>query len=126
MKVTRSNLDLYLTSISDIIKYMNGILQNSVALINCAGLTNKRMVDEMEIYKINSILPHVLSRLCSTLKVKFFHITTDCVFNGLHGPYDEKSKHEAWTKYGLSKSIGEPLHPINDDYCVLKAHRMYG
>jgi dTDP-4-dehydrorhamnose reductase len=35
------------------------------------------------------------------------HITTDCVFSGKEGGYDEKSPHDCLDDYGKSKSIGE-------------------
>ncbi len=40
--------------------------------------------------------------------VKLIHITTDCVFSGNVGLYDEKSPHDALDEYGKSKSLGEP------------------
>jgi dTDP-4-dehydrorhamnose reductase len=35
------------------------------------------------------------------------HITTDCVFSGKDGSYDEESSHDCLDEYGKSKSLGE-------------------
>jgi dTDP-4-dehydrorhamnose reductase len=35
------------------------------------------------------------------------HITTDCVFSGKHGNYNENAIHDEINDYGMSKSLGE-------------------
>jgi dTDP-4-dehydrorhamnose reductase len=40
--------------------------------------------------------------------VKLIHITTDCVFSGKDGNYNEDSLHDCLDEYGKSKSLGEP------------------
>jgi dTDP-4-dehydrorhamnose reductase len=35
------------------------------------------------------------------------HITTDCVFSGKDGSYNELSEHDETNDYGMSKSLGE-------------------
>ena len=35
------------------------------------------------------------------------HVTTDCVFSGKDGNYDENSLHDETNDYGTSKSLGE-------------------
>ena len=35
------------------------------------------------------------------------HVTTDCVFSGKEGKYNEKSIHDEINDYGMSKSLGE-------------------
>ena len=36
------------------------------------------------------------------------HITTDCVFSGQGGKYNEDAKHDEMDVYGRTKSLGEP------------------
>jgi len=78
-------------------------------VINCIGtikpFMNNNMVDS--IY-INSILPRNLSNYCESKKIKFIHITSDCVFSGKDGNYNEDSLHDCLDEYGKSKSLGEP------------------
>lgn len=78
-------------------------------VINCAGLIKQRSVTDAQMVAVNSLFPHRLAEICSLFGQKLFHITTDCVFSGLHGNYDELSPHDAKDLYGRSKSMGEPL-----------------
>ena len=87
------------------------ILQKNDVVINCSGLipqNNSNNIDSLRDYiKINSIFPNTLNEICSKLNCKFIHITTDCVFSGLKGDYDENDIHDSNTYYGISKSLGE-------------------
>lgn len=77
------------------------------AVINCAGIINRFAArNPLETYFINAVVPHLLSTIYND---KLIHVTTDCVFSGLHGaPYSEKSHHSPTDLYGLTKSLGEP------------------
>jgi dTDP-4-dehydrorhamnose reductase len=69
------------------------------------------MVDKYGIFnaiKVNSIFPHTLAEVCEREKYKMIHITTDCVYSGRDGSYDEKSLHDCTDVYGKTKSLGEP------------------
>ncbi len=72
-------------------------------IINAAGIIKQRKYSSQELIKINSLFPHFLS----TLKCNVIHITTDCVFSGRHGLYNEDSPHDCLDDYGKSKSLGE-------------------
>jgi dTDP-4-dehydrorhamnose reductase len=78
-------------------------------IINCIGIIKPfmEMDKEKNIY-INSLFPHKLSSYCKKNNIKLIHITTDCVFSGKDGNYNENSAHDALDLYGKSKSIGEP------------------
>jgi dTDP-4-dehydrorhamnose reductase len=56
---------------------------------------------------INSIFPHELAEFCGAKNIKLIHITTDCVYSGFAGNYNELSAHDALDDYGKSKSLGE-------------------
>lgn len=78
-------------------------------LINCAGLIKQRKnVTTSDFVAVNSLLPHRLSGVCKKQNIKMIHITTDCVFSGKEGGYDEDSMHDVFDDYGKSKSMGEP------------------
>ncbi len=76
-------------------------------VINCAGIIKPHALRNPQLtYFVNSAFPHLLSGLYGE---KLIQITTDCVFDGLHGaPYDEDSVHTPNDLYGLTKSLGEP------------------
>jgi dTDP-4-dehydrorhamnose reductase len=82
------------------------------AVVNCIGILNKVAEDNHALaVMVNSYLPNYLDKLCKDKKVKFVHISTDCVFDGKSGEYTENSFKDATSYYGLSKSLGE----INND-----------
>ena len=80
-------------------------------IINAAGVIpqskHQRDLNNRLYFTINSLFPVILSSICQQLKVKMIHITTDCVFSGLKGNYNEQDKHDETNDYGLSKSLGE-------------------
>jgi dTDP-4-dehydrorhamnose reductase len=87
-------------------------------LINCAGIIpqNCPTSDYRKYIRINTLFPHKLQELSVKYNYKFIHITTDCVYDGLKGNYNETDVHSEIGIYGVSKSLGEP-----DDACVIRA-----
>jgi len=84
-------------------------------VINCIGAI-KPVVDRLGIASaitLNSLFPHALADACDDSGAKLIHITTDCVYSGKDGNYDENSPHDALDEYGKSKSLGEPEHCMN-------------
>jgi dTDP-4-dehydrorhamnose reductase len=85
------------------------IKENDI-LINCAG-TIKPRVDELgdlNAILVNSVFPRMLSNVCKLLGVKMIHPTTDCVYTGNKGKYNENDKYDVSDVYGMSKALGEP------------------
>ena len=78
-------------------------------IINCVGIIKQKITSSMknEIYSINSILPNFLNFLSVKNNFNLILISTDCVFDGKSGNYDEKKKPNALDVYGLSKFKGE-------------------
>jgi dTDP-4-dehydrorhamnose reductase len=86
-----------------------GIVENDV-IINCAG-TIKPRVDELgdlNAILVNSVFPRVLANVCEKINVKLIHPTTDCVYSGNKGNYNENDKYDISDVYGMSKAMGEP------------------
>lgn len=76
---------------------------SSDVIINAAGIIKQRDYSAEELIRVNSLFPHFLS----TIGCNVIHITTDCVFSGKQGSYDEDSSHDCLDDYGKSKSLGE-------------------
>ena len=76
-------------------------------VINCIGLLNQfaESAPEKAIY-INSYLPHLIVSWLKDTSTRFIQMSTDCVFAGNTGPYDEESFPDDRTK-----ALGE----VNDD-----------
>jgi dTDP-4-dehydrorhamnose reductase len=84
-------------------------LNTDDVVINCMGIIKQRRnIDELEFIKVNSIFPCVLSCLCENVGCNLIHITTDCVYDGLGGNYNEYHGHNVSDIYGITKSLGEP------------------
>jgi dTDP-4-dehydrorhamnose reductase len=79
--------------------------------INAIGIINKYAdTNPADTTAINTIFPRKLAAVTEATDIKTIHITTDCVFDGTIGNYDENSPHTAHDRYGQSKSLGEPNH----------------
>jgi len=106
--LTRKDFDLEELSVLSLKKFLEekGLGAEDV-IINCAGVipqaSKDRELSKRNYYKINSILPIILSILTTNM----IHITTDCVFSGKTGGYHEYSNHDETNDYGTSKSLGE-------------------
>ena len=100
-----SNID-----VNNILKLKKKILKfKPDILINCIGVI-KQKVDQSEeknIFYINSVFPYELYKISNMINSKLIHFSTDCVFDGKKGNYNEKSISNAYDVYGISKSLGE-------------------
>lgn len=109
--LTRNQIDV--SNINEEVLYAKlfhlGLKENDV-IINCVG-TIKPMVDalgDLNAIQVNSVFPRLLASVCEGMKVKLIHPTTDCVFTGLKGKYNENDIHDISDVYGRTKSLGEP------------------
>jgi dTDP-4-dehydrorhamnose reductase len=82
-------------------------------VINCIGLVKQlsQADDPLEALPINALLPHRLARLCDVAEARLVHISTDCVFSGKRGQYQESDLPDAGDLYGRSKLLGEVDSP---------------
>ena len=82
-------------------------------VINCIGLVKQRRNAENPLYAlpINTLLPHRLAHLCALSATRLIHISTDCVFSGNKGNYNETDLSDALDVYGKSKFLGEITAP---------------
>lgn len=88
--------------------YTLGLKKGDV-VINCIGLIKQRKnVTTLDFIQINSTLPLILANVCESRGVNMIHPSSDCIFSGLGGEYNEDSKHDADDVYGITKSLGEP------------------
>ena len=78
-------------------------------VINCIGMLNNSSRSIKDFLSINATLPHMLMYLSSSLNFHFIHVSTDCVFNGLNGPYKSSDTKDAMDNYGFSKALGEEI-----------------
>ena len=79
------------------------------AVVNCIGIIKQKpeAKDPITSIRINSLLPHELAQLCEGIGARLVHISTDCVFSGTRGNYNERDIADPIDLYGHSKLLGE-------------------
>jgi len=77
--------------------------------VNCIGIVKQDVSakDSVASITVNALFPHCLARLCAETGTRLIHISTDCVFSGHKGNYDENDTPDADDLYGRSKLLGE-------------------
>ncbi len=117
------NCDFYYTgnlvtkkSLFKIIKIIKKIKPD--ILINCLGVTKHRKNKKMKL--INCHLPQLILENIKKLNFCFVHISSDCVFNGKKGTYDENFFPNAKDEYGLSKAKADKLILKNNNSIILR------
>lgn len=78
-------------------------------VINAVGIIKQipTSQDVIQTLLINSIFPHQLAELSEEFGFRLICISTDCVFDGRKGNYDEQDDANALDLYGRSKNLGE-------------------
>ncbi|MFC5468840.1 dTDP-4-dehydrorhamnose reductase family protein [Cohnella suwonensis] len=81
-------------------------------VINAAGLLNDHAGRNIrDAIHVNSLLPHKLAQYGERLGFRLIHISTDCVFSGNRGDYNETDATCGTTVYARTKQLGE----VKDD-----------
>lgn len=105
IEMTRNEFDIVNDPMTKFERFLSGV----EVVINCAGVIkptiSKNTIEN--VLKINSLFPRNLAKFCDKKGIKCFHITTDCVYTGKKGQYNEDDYIDADDLYGLSKNAGE-------------------
>lgn len=90
------------------------VVFNAIAVLRPEGA-------EKECIEVNSILPRRLADRCKAGGVRVIHVSTDGVFSGRAGYYNETDVPDAEDLYGRSKLLGEVSapHVLNLRTCVV-------
>lgn len=78
-------------------------------VLNCVGIIKQlpSSHNHLESLTINAILPHRLANYSKAMGSRLIHFSTDCVFSGKNGMYQETDLPDAYDLYGRSKLLGE-------------------
>ena len=77
-------------------------------IVNCIGSLVEASLNKPSLaIQTNSLLPHFLNEISEKYNFKLIHISTDCVFDGKKGLYEETDKKTENNYYGLTKNLGE-------------------
>jgi len=77
-------------------------------VINCIGILNQVAEEQksLAVY-LNGYLPHLIADTLRGSNTKLIHMSTDCVFSGKSGNYNEHSLRDGESFYDRTKAIGE-------------------
>ena len=104
------NKNIYETNLTDSyeLKELINLVRPEI-VINCVGIVKQHPNSNDPIISIslNSLFPHKLNKICEFAGSKLIQISTDCVFSGKKGLYDEKDLPDPVDIYGKSKLLGE-------------------
>ena len=94
------------------------------AVVNAVGIVKQRSTAKESIpnLEINSLFPHRLAGLCKATGMRMVHMSTDCVFSGRKGSYQETDGSDAEDLYGRTKYLGE----VYESHCVTLRTSMIG
>jgi len=82
--------------------------KNYDIILNCIGCLVEESEKNPEIaYETNTQFPKTLEKTFLPTRTKIVHLSTDCVFSGLNGPYEENRILDATKVYGKTKIMGE-------------------
>ena len=92
-------------------EHLKGIMHsiNPDVVLNCVGITKRKIHDGniLEVIETNAVFPHKLANWAKINQKRVIHFSTDCVFNGKEGDYNEESLTTAEDLYGRTKALGE-------------------
>jgi len=60
------------------------------------------------LFAVNAMFPRLLGASAGELGIQFIHFSSDAVYSGRNGAYDESCLPDAADAYGMSKYLGEP------------------
>ncbi|MFZ2492691.1 MAG: SDR family oxidoreductase [Thermoanaerobaculia bacterium] len=82
-------------------------------VVNCIGIIKQLplALDPLSVIQLNALLPHRISLICRTARIRMLHISSDCVFSGRRGHYTEADQSDAEDLYGRTKFLGEVSYP---------------
>ncbi|MBS1272488.1 MAG: dTDP-4-dehydrorhamnose reductase [Candidatus Marinimicrobia bacterium] len=98
-------------------------------VVNCAAYTD---VDQAEVEKkvawqVNAAAVKKMVRVLRRIGTKFVQISTDYIFDGTSGPYDESARPEPINYYGTSKLAAEnEVKASGIEHLILRTNVLYG
>ena len=109
-----SYVEIDVRSIENLRKVLEGFKPQAV--VNAVGIVKQRSAAKESIpsLEINALFPLRLALLCIEMDARLVHLSTDCVFSGKKGNYQESDPSDAEDLYGKTKYLGE----VKDKACI--------
>ncbi len=121
--------NMYKLNFLDINEIENFLQEKSISI--CIFLIVQRLTDICEnnwneIKKINIDMVNNTSFICNKLNIKFIHLSTDYVFDGINQPNYPEDLKNPLQNYGISKLLSEFKVLSNcKNYCIIRTPVLY-
>lgn len=96
--------------------------KNINLIIHCAALARIRECEKNQVKAININIKGTLNiiKAINKKKIKLIYISSDAVYNSLHGNYSETSPIKPYNIYGWTKAAAEFLVQTLDKYLIIR------
>lgn len=97
--------------------------------INCSAITDLDFCEKnkSQALNVNSLGAQKLAQACNLYDSHLIHVSTDYVFDGKAGPYQENDIPNPISYYGKTKQQSEELIlKENENFCVIRTGMLYG
>ena len=99
-------------------------------VINCAAMSNVAECDENrnEAWAVNARAVKRLAKHCHETRARLVQVSSDFVFNGKRGPYDEDARPDPVNYYGRAKLAGENAvrEAGRSNWAIVRTVLLYG
>ena len=99
-------------------------------VVNCAAVSDISECEEdrNRAWAVNARAVRTLAKQCRSLNAHLVQVSSDFVFNGKRGPYDEKARPDPVNYYGRTKLAGENALREFDflDWAIVRTVLLYG
>ena len=99
-------------------------------VVNCAAVSDVTECDEdrNRAWAVNARAVRTLAKQCRTTDARLVQLSTDFVFNGKRGPYEEDARPDPVNYYGRTKLAGENALREFDflDWAIVRTVLLYG
>ncbi len=102
--------------------------ERPAVVVNTASITDVDLCErEPELARrVNGTAAGLLAEVCDKINAFLVHLSTDYVFDGSKGNYNENDSPAPVNQYGSSKLLGEQLVMEHENTCVARASVVFG
>lgn len=99
---------LYLNPADEVmVEKLVEIVSPDVIVNGTSIMNDMARMHEIEAYRINGLLPHQLAGLAERHNIRLIQMSTDGVFSGIRGDYEERHVPEGTSVYAKTRALGE-------------------
>jgi dTDP-4-dehydrorhamnose reductase len=122
-----SSLKLEITDLNEVLSILNKFKPHMVVHAASETSVDKCETEKEHAWKANVAGTRNIAKACHKVNAKLIYISTDYVFDGEKGFYDEEDKPNPVNYYGLTKLEGEKqVIEHSKNYAILRTSVLYG